>query len=843
PTLDRDLETICLKCLDKEPQRRYRSAGELADDLERWLAGRPIQARPLGAGERIQKWVRRRPAVAGLLLALTVSVAVGLVGILTQWRRAEQNAHDAQKQARDLTIRAKHMARNVYQNHMRRLHESFQKNNLIQLYNRMEEYEQTQDPFAPTPGFEWHLLKRLVAPRNRTFDLLIKPKGDARPPLRRIALDPQGTTLAVAADGRVVLWNLTKGEPITDHILPSWEKTERVCQVAWTPDGGGLSVTSFLPPKKGSILRLEPNGFEGNYQFQPDRLWQSLRVRRLPARGSQFDSPEPFDPDLFAGALYLHNREELKSLYNSLGSPRTPWLPFVPSFLFTIPSRSEWVVGGAILREPDLPEFQKSSQRTQGSLFLWNPETRNVLKIRTFQKDFIHHGVIDPSGKRIATPAPGGIHVHSLSTLENAYHISLAGQDEPHRIAFRPDGIHLAACFRNGLVTLTETQEGGNTYQLIDPSAPGSDLLFLPGKRELVTAHKNGILRIWNTGNRRVTRILASRSSDSIEEIAFDPHTNRIVQILQSGGISSRRVAPRTTWEASEFPSSHWHIPCGLSSTGRYAYGNLANRGLQVIELASGKTHQWEDPKFRAQTVRFPDSGNGFGILAYHTAEGQSHTRIVWKPFRSEPPRSLGSWPGLLSDRLFRKKPGGSSFIVGIQDETDLHWDMLELDPDRTEDPPILAHGSGILIQMALSTDGERVATVTCDESGARWKLQVRELGRGTTIWERDLGRVPCTELLYHRAADRDRLFLVRLGEQEENIPSSVQILDGRDGEELLRLHASVEGIGQIHLDPSGRHLFAHTRQIDLSSAHPRGGPKIQNQIELWDGRPLSPEE
>ncbi len=73
--VDRDLETICLKCLLKEPQRRYESAQALAEDLERWLTGEPIRARRLSYWRRIGKWIRRRPALAAALVSLVLGLA------------------------------------------------------------------------------------------------------------------------------------------------------------------------------------------------------------------------------------------------------------------------------------------------------------------------------------------------------------------------------------------------------------------------------------------------------------------------------------------------------------------------------------------------------------------------------------------------------------------------------------------------------------------------------------------------------------------------------------------------------------------------------------------------
>ena len=71
------METICLKCLDKEPSRRYASAKELAGELRRYLDGKPIRARPLGPTQRLWRWCRRRPVVAGLAASLLVTLVVG----------------------------------------------------------------------------------------------------------------------------------------------------------------------------------------------------------------------------------------------------------------------------------------------------------------------------------------------------------------------------------------------------------------------------------------------------------------------------------------------------------------------------------------------------------------------------------------------------------------------------------------------------------------------------------------------------------------------------------------------------------------------------------------------
>jgi tetratricopeptide (TPR) repeat protein len=122
--LPRDLETICLKCLEKQPGKRYAGAVDLADDLHRFLVGEPIRARPAGRVERVRKWARRRPAVAALLgVSCAALVVLGLLGL---WHRnavrdREQQSRTDERQQEATRL---HTARAQYQQFLQRRDET-----------------------------------------------------------------------------------------------------------------------------------------------------------------------------------------------------------------------------------------------------------------------------------------------------------------------------------------------------------------------------------------------------------------------------------------------------------------------------------------------------------------------------------------------------------------------------------------------------------------------------------------------------------------------------------------------------------------------------------------------
>ena len=117
PKLPRDLETICLKCLEKEPRRRYADAEALAEDLRRFLAHEPIVARPVGVGMRTLKWARRRPAAAALIAVIVLAVMGAGAGLLTyQDQRARFAKRELQRVQTELHLGQRAFAQEDWEN-------------------------------------------------------------------------------------------------------------------------------------------------------------------------------------------------------------------------------------------------------------------------------------------------------------------------------------------------------------------------------------------------------------------------------------------------------------------------------------------------------------------------------------------------------------------------------------------------------------------------------------------------------------------------------------------------------------------------------------------------------
>lgn len=197
--IDEDLQTLCLRCLDKNPTRRLASAGELAEELERWQRGEPIRARQITSRERFVKWTRRHPFRTFALGAFALLVLGSTLAIAWQWKRAQASSEIERRTAYSATL-AQALA-------VRENHDLGQARRLL---NGI-------DP--EHPGFDWHLLNGLYrGDENIAYRLGDLPGTNPQ----CFTLLPDGLHLAIlTANGHLYMRDLHGTEVAPPRALPS----------------------------------------------------------------------------------------------------------------------------------------------------------------------------------------------------------------------------------------------------------------------------------------------------------------------------------------------------------------------------------------------------------------------------------------------------------------------------------------------------------------------------------------------------------------------------------------------------------------------------------------------
>jgi WD40 repeat protein len=495
--IPRDLETICLKCLEKEPARRYATAAALAEDLQRYSSGEPIRARPVARWERGVKWARRKPAVSALLFAVVVITALGFSGVFWQWRRAEtgrQVAQDAQADAERAAIAERDLREqvetNLYFQRIARAHLEWLAGNLARADQLLDE---CPERFR---GWEWRYLRRLFHPEIRTLS------GHALK-VQRVVCSPDGRLIAAASGvwnshdpGQVIVWNASTGEKLRTFAAQSGAFQG----LAFSPDSKRLAAANAV---EGLTVW---NLATGDVQFRPTKAGHygvafSPSGKLLAGAGAR-------------GIVQLWDAETGKLLHTLKGHNGIVFfVAFSPD--------------GALL----------ASTGHDGKCRIWSTQTA----------DSVH--VIEQSGNRCSVFSPDGRYLASCgfsATDQGVVRVWQVGNDWPEilvqrvhtgpttELSISPDGRYLALNnTHRGMVHVWEIDTARERLLLrAHPSA--MSVTFSPDGRTLITGGNDRAVKFWDLT--REPPFILQQDGGYVSGLAFSPDSK---QLAMAGGFSA----------------------------------------------------------------------------------------------------------------------------------------------------------------------------------------------------------------------------------------------------------------------------------------------------------------